>query len=382
MFFKRKKKILLTGGGTGGHIYPLLAVADELLKMDSNLDLSYIGPSSHLAKKFKEKNIKVFSITSAKIRRYFSIANILDIFKFFFSIFEALFKVFLLMPSVIFSKGGPGSFPIILAAKLYFIPIVIHESDSVPSLNSKLSSKIAKRIGISFESSSKALPKEKLFLSGNPIRKSLLVDLVNRGEAKRYFNLDPNKITVLVIGGSQGAVPINRFIINDLESLLSEVQIIHQVGDGNMESTMNELYSILPQGDPKNYFKDNLALKYKIFNNLNEGDLKKALAAADIIISRAGSGSIFEIAALGKPSIIIPLDGSANDHQRVNAYEYTKTGAAILLEQANLKKNILMDIMKELLNDEDRLREMSKAALTFAKPNAANHVAKEIMKLI
>lgn len=382
MFFKRKKKILLTGGGTGGHIYPLLAVADEISEIDPNIDLSYIGPHGHLTKRFSERNIRVFSITSAKLRRYFSIDNILDVFKFFFSIFEALFKVFLLTPDVVFSKGGPGSFPIVLAARMYFIPVIIHESDAVPSLNSRWSSRIAKRIGISFEVSSRVLPKDKTFLSGNPIRKSLLVNLMNKREAKRYFKLDPQKTTLLVIGGSQGAVPINNFIISELESLLSEVQIIHQVGDGNLDSTMNDLYSILPQKDPKNYFKENLEDEYKIFENLNEEDLKKAFAASDLVISRAGSGSIFELAALGKPSIIIPLDGSANDHQRANAYEYTKTGAAILLEQNNLKKNILLSLIKDLLEDKDRLDDMANAAISFSKPNAANIVAKEIMKLI
>src|SRR6056297_3973771 len=143
---EKEKKILLTAGGTGGHIVPLLAVADQLLKVgQGDLSLEFIGPDNNFVSEFKKRGIRVNKIASVKIRRYFSVKNLIDIPKFIWSIFQALVKMYFIMPDVVFSKGGPGSFPVVLAAKFYFIPVVIHESDAVPSLNSRLSSKFADR---------------------------------------------------------------------------------------------------------------------------------------------------------------------------------------------------------------------------------------------
>ena len=383
-------KILFTGGGTGGHIYPILAVAEELQKISIErkieIELYYFGAPQNYQPLLIQNGISVSKIFSAKLRRYFDFRNLVDIPFFFLSIFQAFWKVFFLMPDALFSKGGPGSLPIVLACWFYHIPVIIHESDSIPGLANKLAARFAYRIGTSFASTAelflKKIKKEekkikrqnKIALIGNPIRQSLIENPLERGIAKRIFGFDEQKPLIFVIGGSQGAIRINDFILNASSELIENWQILHQTGINNFSEVKNEL-SVISKNWPEE--KKN---RYKIVSYL-EKDLKDAYAAADIVVSRAGSGSIFEIAAFNKPAILIPLPEAAADHQIANAYEYAKEGAGIVIEQANLGLNVFLNQLEKLFNEPDRLNQVFLAAKKFAKPEAAKIIAEELVKL-
>lgn len=368
-------KILFAGGGTGGHIYPIIAVTEQLRTLSLNkridLDLRYFGTAGAFKETLLANGISISHIFSAKLRRYFDIKNFLDIFIFFISFFQALWKVFWFMPDVLFSKGGPGALAIVLAARFYRIPVIIHESDSIPGMTNLLSAGFSDKIGISFASTAQRFKSEfaeKIALVGNPIRNSLISDNKERGIA----NKNP---LILVIGGSQGSEKINDFMLTIAEELIKDFQIIHQTGIKNFNGVKSELDIILE------YFPEEQKTRYKIAPYFEE-NLKDAYAAADIVISRAGSGSIFEIAAFGKPAILIPIpENIVGRHQIVNAYEYAKTGAAIVIEQDNLTPHIFLSQLKKIFSEPEKLKTMSEAAKKFFKPEAAKTIAEEIIIL-
>ena len=352
-------RILLTGGGTGGHIFPLIAVAEEIRKTDfADVELYYIGPKSPLNGEFLNRDIPVYRIAGSKLRRYFSPVNFIDIPKFFWSILQALFRLYFLMPDAVFSKGGPGALAVVLAARFYMIPIIIHESDSVPGLTNKLSAKFAKRIGIGFEAAANYFDKNKTFVSGNPARE----ELVGGGSKPN----SGGKPLVFVWGGSQGSARINRFVFDNLDALLEKYRIFHQVGEKNV--------------DEAKMFSANAGYKFAGFLDLN--GMKEAFSEADAVIARAGSGSIFEIAAFGKPSILIPLEEAANNHQKMNAYEYAKAGASIVIEEANLTPNIILSQLENILGDKGKYAVMTAAARKFARPDVAKMISAEIFQIL
>ena len=280
------------------------------------------------------------------------------------------------MPDVIFSKGGPGALPVIIAAKWYMIPVVIHESDSVPSLTTRLSAKFAKRILLSFNETASYFPAGKTQVVGNPIRNELTGGYGDTTQLKQFLNLNPNLPNILVLGGSQGSVRINTFILDSLRTFLPEMQITHQVGAANFDEMQALIKPSLKELD------DTLKARYHQFAYLTPQRMKESLGAADIIISRAGAGTIFEIAAAEKPAILIPLEGSANDHQRNNAYIYAGTGAATVVEESNLTTNLVLSLIHSMLRDENTLMRAKIAAKTFFKPAAAKNTAEEILHLV
>ena len=378
-------RILFAGGGTGGHIYPILAVTEELQKAAINgkidLNLRYFSDPERYNFLLASNGILVSKIFSAKLRRYFDIRNLFDIPLFFISVIQSFWKVFWFMPDVLFSKGGPGSLPVVLACWFYRVPIIIHESDSAPGLANLMASKFADRIAVSFNSSTEffiaknAELSEKIALTGNPTRKSLTDNALEQEAAKQIFSFDSKKPLILIIGGSQGSTKINDFMLNaSLELMEADIQVLHQTGVNNFDDAKKELKFIL-----ENYTEKEMA-RYKIVPYF-EKDLQDAYAAADIIISRAGSGSIFEIAAFGKPSILIPLQKSAQNHQIQNAYEYAGSGAAIIVEEANLMPNIIISQIKKIVSDPEKFKKMSEAAKNFSKPEAAKIISEEIIKL-
>ncbi len=369
-------RIVLTGGGSGGHVYPLLAVAGEFEAMpDVDVQISYVGPSGPFDSAMKEKDISVYRIASSKLRRYASMGNIADIPKFFWSFFQALYRLFRIMPDVVFSKGGPGAFPVVCAARFYLIPVLVHESDAIPGLTNRLSSRIATRVAISFPEAITYFPKKKTALVGNPVRKELKEGIFRKEQAREYFSLNPTKPTIFIFGGSQGAVQINDFVFNNLKTLLEkDVQIIHQVGPANKKNADDIVNSL------ERECGDIIREKYRYFDILNGNQYRNALSASDIVISRSGS-AIFEIALFGKASILIPLETSANDHQRANAYSYSKTGAAIVLEKDNFTPHIVLMKIEELLSNSSTRNVMEEAAKHFSKPNAARDIAEELITL-
>jgi len=379
-------RILFTGGGTGGHIYPIVAVTEELQKIAANsgakLDLRYFGVAGIFRKLLVQNGVRVSNIFSSKLRRYPDIQNVIDLTILLpLSFIQALWKVFWFMPEVLFSKGGPGSLPVVLACKFYRVPVIIHDSDSVLGLSNRLAARFADRIAVSFDSTAKNLANSaklfpKIALIGNPVRPSLFSgEVLQPALAKRVFGFSAEKPVILVIGGSQGAVKINDFMMEMAEELIKNYQILHQTGIKNFENVSKELGLILksyPVGDRS---------RYKLMSYF-EKDLKDAYTAADVIISRASSGSIFEAAIFSKPSILIPLPQEVGgEHQTINAYEYAKTGAAIVIEQPNLEPNIFLSQLTKIFSEQGKLGQMSAAAKSFSKPEAAKMIAEEIIKL-
>jgi len=378
-------RILFTGGGTGGHIFPILAIKRKFA--DRGFNFYYVGPDSFARKIFINppigeagQGIKTNFIQAGKWRRYFSLETPLDILKIIIGILQSFWHLFLIMPDVVFSKGGYGSFPIVFVAWIYHIPVILHESDSAPGLANRILARFAKKIILSFPGSETYFPKhkEKLVLIGNPIREELTQG--DKIKGKEIFRIVSEKPIILILGGSQGAQKINEIVLYTLPRLLQLVEIIHIAGDKNARTIVDESLKIL-----KPY--ENLKQYYHLLPFLNAEELKHAYAVADLIINRAGSGGIFEIAACGKASILIPLPNAASDHQRKNAHDFalpsgalTKDGPrAVVLEQENLTPNIFLEQISKLLGTPNLLKEMGEKAKSFFKPNIAERIRDEII---
>lgn len=365
-------KILFTGGGTGGHVYPLVAIAREIRRMypKKNLEFYYLGPKDELGLiLLSQEDFIIKTIISGKLRRYFSFQNIIDIlFKLPFGFLQSFFTLMSIKPDLVFSKGGSGSIAVTYAAKFLKIPVFLHESDAVPGLSNQKTSAFARKIFISFPRTEYFDPK-KTTLTGNPIRQEILGG--DKRAAGEMFGLTFEKPVFLIMGGSQGAEAINDFILRVLNDLLKKYELIHVAGRENIRQVEKESLVVIDKSLEKYYHP---------IGFLDEEQTKNALAAADLVVSRSGSGSIFEIAATGKPSILIPLPNSAGEHQAKNAYEYAEAGACMVLEQENLTPNFFMEKIELLFLDPKKLESMKQAALEFAKPLAAKAVAREILE--
>ena len=336
-------KILLTGGGTGGHITPLLTIVSEIKKMESEKGVKkseflFIGPKSEFNKNISEKEISIKLIQAGKLRRYFSFENFIDIFRIIIGIIQSLYFVDKFKPDLIFSKGGFVSVPPVIAGWFLRVPIITHESDIVPGLANRIISRFSKKSLVSFYHSKKYFSEKKVILTGSPVREEILQGDKNR--ARKIFNLNENIPTILIFGGSQGARKINKVILKSLPLILETFQVIHSCGNKNYEKLKIEV-------EEKNL--KNIS-RYKIYPFLSS-ELKDAFALSDLVISRAGANSLFEIIALEKPSIIIPLSNSANNHQVENANFFQKRGMLINLNEKELNEKILTELLFKLFNE-------------------------------
>lgn len=370
-------KILFTGGGTGGHVLPIIALTREIRRIYQNkIQFFYLGPRDEFGQiLLSQEGIKVKHIFSGKIRRYFDyksfFQNLIDLlFKIPAGLFQAFVHIFFLSPDLIFSKGGFGSIPAVLSGWLLRVPIFLHESDISPGLSNRILSKFALEIFVSFPRTEYLKP-SKMILVGNPIRREILEG--SKEEAQKLFKLSYQKPIVLILGGSQGAQRINDKILEILPELLKNFEIIHQSGEKNFKEVRAESRAIVPK---------ELLPFYHLFPFLKEEELKQAYAASHLILSRAGSGSIFEIAAVRKPSILIPLPEAAQNHQVKNAYAYAEKKAAIVLEEANFTPHFFLEKLKYLFSHPEELEKMEKAAEEFSKPLAAKIIAQYLVSFL
>jgi UDP-N-acetylglucosamine--N-acetylmuramyl-(pentapeptide) pyrophosphoryl-undecaprenol N-acetylglucosamine transferase len=371
-------RILFTGGGTGGHFYPIIAVAEEvnhLIEQEKIIGakLYFMSDSPYDKPALFENSIEFEKIPAGKVRLYNSTANIVDKVKIAIGVVIALVKMFFIYPDVVFSKGGYASFPALFAARILRIPVIIHDSDSIPGRVSLWSSKFAERIAISYDVAAGFFSKEvqkKIALTGQPIRKSLLT--VEKDGAFEYLRLDSTIPTIFILGGSLGSENINNVVLDALPELLEKYQIIHQVGLQNI----TEVESRLPTIFQKTKYQD----RYKYFGTLSPLAMKMAAGASTLIISRAGS-TIFEIANWGIPSIIIPIPETVSRDQHKNSFAYARSGSCIVIEEANLAPSILLFEVDKLINNSDLLQKMSESAHAFARPNAAQKIAQAIIDI-
>ncbi len=364
--------IVLIGGGTGGHIFPLVAVAKKIRETDNQADFLYLGPKGDLEKKVMEENtINSKYVMSGKARRYFSFANIVDVFKIPIGIVQSLWHLLWFMPDVIFSKGGYASVPIVIVAWIYRIPVLTHESDSIPGIANRIVGKFSKRIAVSYPRAKRYFVESKTFLTGNPVREDIVMG--SKESCLQKFNLTESRPIILVLGGSQGAQKINEAIANALDEILKVAQVIHQTGEKNYKTAIHQSRLAGVKEGRRGYYPVPF---------LELDDLKDAFAGADIVISRAGANSISEIAANKKPAILIPLAMAANNHQKMNAYALSEEGGAIVLEESNLGRHILLQKINKIFQDEDLRKNLSNNIAKFYHSDASEKIAKGLLELV
>lgn len=337
------KKIILTGGGTAGHVTPNLALIPSLKKR--NYDIHYIGSYQGIERKLIEgAGIPYNGISSGKFRRYFDLKNFSDPFRVLKGYGEALKLIKNYKPDVVFSKGGFVAVPVVLAAKRCKVPVIIHESDMTPGLANKLCIPAAASVCCNFPETLSYLPKDKAILTGSPIREELLKG--DRLTGLKYAKLSANRPVILIIGGSLGSVTVNTAVRGILPKLLKNYQVIHICGKGNLDESL-----MSTDGYVQYEFVD--------------APLKHLFAAADLMISRAGANSICEILALRKPNILIPLTAAASrGDQILNARSFAKQGFSCLLEEENLTgDSLLLAITETFTNRQTFISKMEQSEL-------------------
>ena len=369
-------KIILAGGGTGGHFYPLIAIAE---KLNAIIDrerivepkLYYFSDVPYDEKKLFENGITFVRMDSGKVRTYFSVQNFFDVFKTFFGFIGTLIKVWQIYPDVVVSKGGYLAFPVVLSARILRIPVIIHESDSVPGRANVFAGKFAKRVAVSYPEAATFFPKETVAITGQPIISDLMIPV--KSGAREYLHIDPEIPVVLVVGGSLGAEIINNALIDALPELVESCYVIHQTGKANFKEASSRAGIVLEKSAHKE--------RYKPFAYLDTLALKMSAGVASVVVTRAGS-MLFEIATWGVPAIVIPISNTNGDHQRKNAYSYARSGAGEVMEENNLSARVLASEIHSIITDTARSEKMKAAAKTFiGANNAALLIAEEIVAI-
>ncbi len=353
---RAKQTVFFTGGGTGGHVYPGLAVIRVLQERGffESRDLYWIGSSKGMERTIlKNAGIRYIPLPAGKLRRYFSFRNFSDIFNISWAVLKSLYLMIRKRPVLLFSKGGYVSVPPVLAARLCRIPVITHESDLDPGLATRINSRFASRICISYDKTAGYFPahlREKTVLTGNPIRPEVLKG--DGAAGKSLFGLKGDKPLIFVIGGSLGASQINSLMEEIYREILPHAEIIHQTGAGNGEE--------IP------------APGYVRKEYINE-EIPHILSAADLVITRAGAGTLWECGTLGKAMILIPLDtsGSRGDQLRNAAY-FQEKGAALVLEGEDACGKSLQAAVLELLSSPDKRAAMGQAAASLTGLSGSN----------
>lgn len=372
-------RIVLTGGGSGGHFYPIVAVAEairDLVKEQKLLEpeLYFFGPDRYDERALFDNDVRFIKTPAGKMRRYFSLLNITDAIKTFFGVLKTIWVMYQLYPDVIFSKGGFGAAPTLIAARILRIPVLVHDSDAIPGRATLFAAPFAKHIAISFDEALQYFPESvraKVALTGNPVRRDVRTPA--KDGSREFLDLEDQVPTILILGGSQGAMAINDTVLAALPDLVQHYQVIHQTGEVNFK-VVSETSAVVLEKNEKRY-------RYKPYAYLTPLALKMAAGAADVVVSRAGSGGIYEIASWGIASIIVPLPTAAQDHQRYNAFSYARSGACVVLEQNNLTPHLLVAEIDRLFTNPKGRNDMAEAAKKFARPDAAQVLAQGLLDI-
>lgn len=357
-------KFIISGGGTGGHIYPAIAIANELRSQYPNAEFLFVGAKDRMEmEKVPKAGYKILGLWISGLQRKLSLKNILFPFKLMSSLHRSYKIIRTFKPDVAIGTGGYASAPLLRAASNKGIPCLIQEQNSHAGITNKWLSKKVQCICVAYEGMNRFFPSKKIIVTGNPVRQDLLDIDSKKSEAIAYFNLNPNKKTVLILGGSLGAKRINELIDSSISYFLTfDLQVIWQSGNYYVEKYQN---------------KGNENVQVHAF--INRMDL--AYAAADFIISRAGALSASELCLVGKPVIFIPSPNVTEDHQTKNALAISDQNAALLLRESELDEKFETEFSK-LFNSEEKQKTLSENIIKLGKPNATKDIVAEIKKLI
>lgn len=364
----KKKKIIISGGGTGGHIFPAIAVAQALQRIDETVEILFVGAKGKIEeRKVPEAGFKIELLDIRGFQRKLSFETLKNIFRLIKSLFKARKIIRKFKPDVVVGVGGYASGPVVYVASLKKIPTLIQEQNSYPGITNKILSKRADKICIAYDAVIKYFPENKVVLTGNPVRKKITDTVATREEVLTFFNLEAGKKVILSLGGSGGAKSINDGIIANLDKIVqSDVFFIWQTG--------------------KNYYEDSLkatqeiqAKNIKVYDFIARMDL--AYKAADLVISRAGAGTISELSMLEKATILVPSPNVAEDHQTKNAMALVDLNAAVLIKD-NETEDKLIDTALELVKNSDEINQLSNNISKEKMPNSGMLIAKEILNLI
>ncbi|MDR0206337.1 MAG: undecaprenyldiphospho-muramoylpentapeptide beta-N-acetylglucosaminyltransferase [Bacteroidales bacterium] len=361
-------RFIISGGGTGGHIFPALAIANQIKKVNQNAEILFIGANGKMEMaRVPEAGYSIVGLDIFGIRRDLSLSGIINNLKLPFVLLKTMCKAKQMMrqfkPDVVIGVGGYASGPALRAAQALKIPTVIQEQNSYPGKTNKWLSKKTTKICVAYDGMERFFPKEKIVKTGNPVRAEIINFQPKSEEAYTFFNLNKNKKTILIIGGSQGARTINQTILAHIEDFKkNEVQLLWQTGElfyNSNEAQLSELKS----------------KAIKIVPFIRRMDL--AYSVADFIVSRAGALAIAELAIVGVPAILIPLPTAAEDHQTANARQLSDAGAAILIKDSDAKE-MLFSTLTILMDNIEKCEEMKKKIRDFAQPKAIDKIVKEI----
>ncbi|MCA1966556.1 MAG: undecaprenyldiphospho-muramoylpentapeptide beta-N-acetylglucosaminyltransferase [Flavobacterium sp.] len=360
----KKPRFIISGGGTGGHIYPAVAIANELKSRFPEAEFLFVGAKDKMEmQKVPQAGYAIKGLWISGIQRKLTLDNAMFPFKLLSSMWNSFRIIKNFKPDVVIGTGGFASGAVLKVASMLGIPTVIQEQNSYPGITNKLLAKKANKICVAYENLERFFPKDKMILTGNPVRQDLINE-ASKSEAIAYFKLDANKKTLLVLGGSLGARRINQLIEKELDFLLSQnIQIIWQCG---------KLYL-------NDYTKYNEKENVQVVAFIDRMDL--VYAAADVVISRSGASSVSELCIVGKPTIFIPSPNVAEDHQTKNAKAISDKNGAILIRESELETQF-ETVFSDLISNESKQAELSQNIKKLAKPNATKDIVEEIVKLI
>jgi len=361
-------RIIISGGGTGGHIFPAISIADALRKINNRIEILFVGDEKRMEMgKVPAAGYKIIGLPVAGFQRNSYLKNIIVLYKLFKSILFSRNIIKNFKPDIVVGVGGYASGPVLWTASLSKIPTVIQEQNSYAGITNKFLAKKAVRIFVAYEGMEKYFPKERIILNGNPVRQDIQNIESKRSEAFDYFNLEKDKAVILCLGGSLGAKTINQSIAANFDRIKSgNVQFIWQSGSHYF-------------ADAKKLVENMNYQNIKLYDFISRMDL--AYAAADIIISRAGAGSISELCIVGKPVILVPSPNVAEDHQTKNAKALELKNAALLIKDSEASEK-LINIALELVNNKERCKMLSENIKKMAIHNSAENIAIEILKIV
>ncbi|MGA0556937.1 undecaprenyldiphospho-muramoylpentapeptide beta-N-acetylglucosaminyltransferase [Larkinella sp. VNQ87] len=362
------KRVIISGGGTGGHIYPAIAIANELKTMDPTTELLFVGAEGKMEmEKVPRAGYRIIGLPVVGIKRQLTLENLAFPFKLGRSFLRAQEVVREFRPDVAVGVGGYASGPVLLAASLKGIPTLIQEQNSYAGLTNKLLSRRASTICVAYPGMEAFFPAKKIKMTGNPVRTDIMQAVGKRAEGLAFFGLEPNRKTLLIIGGSQGARTINESIEKDLSILVrAGYQVVWQTGPLFIKRARKAI-------------TDAGATRIKAFDFIYEMDM--AYAAADVVVSRAGALSVSELCLVEKPAILVPFPAASEDHQTKNAMSLVNRKAAWLVNDRSALIDLVPTALK-LLADQEQQHVLSRQIRELARPKAAREIAEEVLKLI